>query len=93
MRARCALQACTAKASGNVRATGSGALVKLKASSSRTIAAGGSVRLTLRLSAAARRFIRTSLAKRRTVRAKVTVRATDAAGNAKTRRITIRIKR
>ena len=93
VRAACALQACTASAAGNVRATGSSALVRLRPAARRAIAADGSVRLTLRLTAAARRFVRRSLAARRTVRVRVTVRATDAAGNARTRRVTVRIRR
>ena len=92
VRAKCALQACSATASGTVRSGDLAPRMRL-AGATRAIARDGSARMTLRLPATTRRYVQRSLAARRTVRARVTVRASDAAGNAKTRRITIRIRR
>ena len=88
----CRGEACRAAASGTVRVRGAGKALKLRPTT-RRVGAGRKAKLTLRVPKKAQRVIRKARRGERKVTAKIRVRVTDAAGNASTRRRTVRIKR
>jgi subtilisin family serine protease len=86
VRARCPAEACRLTAAGT-------ALRRRLRAATGAVPAGGTARLVLRVGRPALKAIRRALRRRRKVSVKVTVVATDAAGNATTRRRTIRLRR
>jgi lysophospholipase L1-like esterase len=88
----CPVEACTATARGKVVVRGSARRFKLR-SATKQIAKGARATLKLRLQEKALTAIGRALGRGKRVTATVTVTARDAAGNATTKRRTIRLKR
>jgi hypothetical protein len=82
----------TALATGTIRIAGVKKALKLKAVR-RSVAAGRSTRITLGLSSGTSRALRAALAKRRRATAALSVKLTDSAGNSRTARRKVTIKR
>lgn len=89
--AECPTEACTAAANGSVSVPGAAKVYKLRPAT-RRIAKGGREKLELKLSKTSRNAIGRALGRGRKLKAKVTVTAKDAAHNATTKRLGIRLK-
>ena len=88
----CGDEACKAVASGTVSVPGASRVYRLKRAR-KTVAAGRKVKLSLGVPRKARRAIRAALADRVKVTARISVRVTDKAGNARTRRRSVKLTR
>jgi ribosomal 50S subunit-recycling heat shock protein len=75
-----------------VNVPGAARVYKLRPATKK-LAKGGKAKLKLRVPKPARAAIRNALAHHRKVRAKIVVRVTDKAGNARTTRRTIKLRR
>jgi subtilisin family serine protease len=91
----CPAEACRATAAGQITIPGAARAAKrYKLGAARAdIAAGRSARLKLTIGRSSLRAIKRALRRRRKVSAKVTITAVDAAGNAVTKRRTVRLRR
>jgi hypothetical protein len=89
---QCPTEACTATAQGTVSVPSAARTYRLK-SATKQIPRGGKAKLKLRLSKKAFKAVRRALSKRKKVKARVTVTVKDAAGNAATKKRSIRLKR
>jgi GDSL-like Lipase/Acylhydrolase family len=90
--ARSPLEASTVTAKGRVRVRGRSRAFRLR-SVTREMAQGGRAKLRLRLRRNALRAVAGALRAGKTARARITVTARDGAGNATTKRRTVRLKR
>lgn len=88
----CGREACRAAASGTVSVPGAAKVFKLR-STTRQVGAGRKAKLKLRVPEKALRAIRKALRRKRKVTAKIGLRVSDAAGNARTSRRSVKIKR
>ncbi len=82
----------TANGKGNLSIPGASRTFKLR-SASKTVTAGGEVKLKLRVTRKALRAAKRSLRRGRRVRARVTITVRDGAGNVATGKKTVRVKR
>jgi hypothetical protein len=92
MTASCGSEACTAVASGYVSVPGAARVFKLRSAKKR-IAARSKVKMRLRVSKRAQRAIRRALRGKRKIAARIKLRVADAAGNARTTRRTVKLRR
>lgn len=88
----CGREACKATASGTVSVPGASKTFKLRPTT-KPVDAGRKAKLKLRVPKKALRAVRRALRRKRKVTAKIKVRVSDAAGNARTKRRGVKIKR
>ena len=88
----CGAEACTVSAKGTLSVPGASKVYRLKGAK-RSLAAGKRVTLKLKLTKKVLGAVKRALRKKRKVAAKLTVRAVDAAGNSKQRKLTVTAKR
>ena len=91
MVASCPAEACTLQARGTVALPGAAGVYRVR-SAKRAAAAGASVTLRLPLGRALRKAARRAIADGRRVRMRIAVVATDASGNARSAKRTIRLR-
>jgi hypothetical protein len=90
--AACPVEACVANARGTIALPGAARVRKVR-SSARQIPKGGKAALTLRVKPRLRRTLRSAFTRHGRLKAKVAVTALDAAGNATTARLVVRLRR
>ncbi len=88
----CGSEACSAAASGSANVPGASKVFKLR-SVKKQLAAGRKATLKLRIPKKALRAIRKALRRKRKITAKIKVRVTDARGNSRTSRRSVKLKR
>ena len=85
-------EAVQAKLSGSVNVPGASKVYRFK-TVNKSLGAGKKTRLSLKLASKAKKAVKRALRRKKKLKAKLTLLVTDAAGNAQTKKYTVRLKR